>query len=193
MTAGTKPSTHWDARYQDADPAHTAPARVLKQNTHLLSEPKLALDLACGMGGNSIYLAEAGWQVDAIDYSAVACQKLADYAVKRGLSISPIVRNLEAEGLANQQYDLIVVSYYLFRPLLPLLAQHLKKGGLLFYQTWTVEKTTDRGPSNPEFLLQPNELLAAFEGCRVLHYEEPGLVGDHSSGFRGEASIVVVK
>ncbi len=189
MTAGTK----WDLRYQDADPATTSPARVLGQNAHLLSEPKCALDLACGMGGSAIYLAKLGWQVDAIDASEVVCEKLTTYSIAHDLPIKAITHDLEADGLPDQHYDLIVVSYYLFRPLLPLLAQHLNKSGLLFYQTWTVEKMTDKGPSNPAFLLQPNELLTSFKDLQVLHYQEPGLFGDISQGIRGEASIVAVK
>jgi tellurite methyltransferase len=64
---------------------------------------------------------------------------------------------------------------------------------LVFYQTFTREKSADCGPSNPAYLLEENELLRLFSGLRILAYREEGNVGDVAQGFRNEAMIVAQK
>ncbi|MFU8833506.1 MAG: SAM-dependent methyltransferase, partial [Wenzhouxiangella sp.] len=63
-------------------------------------------------------------------------------------------------------------------------------GGLLFYETFTREKVDDAGPSNPDFLLAPNELLHLFSPLRLLAYREEGVVGDAGRGLRNVAYLV---
>ncbi len=79
-----------------------------------------------------------------------------------------------APSLGREQYDLIVVFFYLQRQLFPALMDALKPGGFLIYKTYTIEKqSSGSGSANPEYLLQPNELLRAFQALRVFHYREP--------------------
>ncbi len=77
------------------------------------------------------------------------------------------------QELGAAQYDLITIFYFLRRELFPAIARTLKPGGTLIYRTYTLDRMKiPGGPSDPQYLLQPNELLHAFGSMRVLHYHE---------------------
>ena len=189
----------WNEAYQDADIATAAPAQVLQENAFLLPCPDQAsafhaLDLACGRGGNAIFLAQRGFSVDAVDISPVVLDHLSAYAKKQVLSIHCIERDVETRGLPDTQYDVIVVSYFLCRPLFEGIIAALKPGGLLFYQTWTqqmVDKT--KGPGSSRFRLARAELLTLTKPLIPVLYRENGLLGDVSSGLRNEAMLIARK
>lgn len=180
----------WDARYQQHDGNWPAAADVLTQNQHLLPDSGKALDLACGLGANALLLAEAGLTVTAQDVSSVAIGKLQLTARKLALQINAEVRDVLITPPAAAQYDVIVVSYYLERALAPAIMHALKPGGLLFYQTWCRQKVTNKGPTNPDYLLADNELLTLFAGLKLRVYREEALLGDKSQGFRNVAMLV---
>ncbi len=181
----------WDERYRARQPGEADPAWVLREYAHLLPAGGAALDLACGLGDNAIYLARRGLRVTAWDISPVAIGKLAEYAAREGLAIDAAVRDVEAEPPPPLRFDVIVVSHFLHRPGLPALAAALRPGGLLYYQTWTVDKRPDGpGPSDPRFLLRPNELLRAFCHLRLRAYREEGRCGDATRGVRDIAALV---
>jgi tellurite methyltransferase len=135
-----------------------------------------ALDLAGGVGRHSIWLAQRGWRVTLVDISEVGVKQAEENAKQTGnaSSITSEVRDLNAEqGLAREQYDLILVFFFLQRELFPALLAALKAGGILIYKTYTTEQQNfSGGPTHPMFLLEPNELLCAFSSLRVLHYHE---------------------
>ncbi len=185
-------AARWNERYR-AMPADCvpAPAWVLEANAHLLPASGVALDLACGLGSNALWLARRGFTVHAWDLSTVAIDRLNARAAATGLDVSAEVR--DAAGIADvtRAFDVIVVSHFLERGLLPHFAHALRPGGLLFYQTYTTERPAGMpGPSNPDFLLRPGELLRSFVGWRVLFYREDGTQGDLDSGMRGLACLV---
>ena len=179
----------WNERYRVATGERQA-SRVLKENLHLLPDNGRALDLACGLGGNSILLAQQGLEVDAWDIADVAIAALHDVALKRQLPIQAEVRDVEANPPARETFDVIVVSYFLERDLIPDLILALKPGGLIFYQTFTRQRISDRGPQRAEFRLADQELLHLFSGLQVIFYREEGCVGDVRQGFRDEAMLV---
>ena len=130
----------------------------------------LVLDLACGSGRHSRFLAARGLQVLAVDRDAAALQSLS------GESIGTQCIDLEAEGSADvrallqpTRYAGIVVTNYLHRPLLPILFDSLIDGGVLIYETFAEGNGAFGKPSNPAFLLNPGELLDAVRlaSCRV--------------------------
>jgi len=83
------------------------------------------------------------------------------------------------------------VAHYLERSLAKPLAAALRPGGLLFYQTFTLEVTADyNGPKNAAFRLAPNELLSLFEGMRIIFYRENALLGNVGEGTRNLAMLV---
>ena len=181
----------WDSRYSAATAVSSAAAcEVLRRNLALLPREGRALDLACGLGGNSLLLAEHGLQVTACDISPVALQSLEQTARSSALPVVTLQRDIEQQGLGPEQFDVICVSRYLHRPLCPAIMAALKPGGLLFYQTFCAEKAEGTGPSNPAFILCTNELLTLFAGLRLRYYCEYGRQGDISAGNRQEALYV---
>ena len=136
-----------------------------------------------------MFLARQGLSVDALDVSPLAVARLNDYARAQGLALTARVADLVESGLPTATYDLVVVVRFLERSLCPAIAAALRPGGLLFYQTFTRERTGP-GPSNPDFLLAPGELARLFGELRTVYYREDGLLGDTRVGLRGEALLV---
>lgn len=186
----------WNEAYQDADIATAVPAQVLLENEYLLPKKGDALDLACGRGGNALYLARlksSDLQVDAIDVSPVVLDKLKKYTAQHSLAINCYLRDIESEGLLQKKYDVIVVSYFLYRNLFPAIVSALKPNGLLFYQTWAQDRVDDTGPNNPKFRLASTELLSLTTPLIPLFYRENGIIGDVEKGLRNEAMLVARK
>ncbi len=188
MASGTL-AAKWDDRYRKAGLPEAA--RVLAENSHLLPASGEALDLACGLGGNALLLAQAGLRTQAWDVSPVAIARL--NASAAGLPLSAVVRDVLAAPPAPSSFDVIVVSRFLARGLCPALLAALRPAGLLFYQTFSRDKVAPGGPSNPDFLLVENELLQLFTGLRLRVYREEGCIGDTQSGLRNEALLVAQK
>lgn len=128
------------------------------------------LDLACGHGRHARFLAAADWRVTAVDRDAAALAALADHA-----GIETLVADLEAGAwpLAGRRFDGIVVTNYLHRPLFPRLVEALEADGVLICETFMRGNERFGRPSNPDFLLRPNELLEAFAGpLSVVAFEQ---------------------
>lgn len=179
----------WNERYRAATGERQA-SRVLTENLHLLPDNGHALDLACGSGGNSILLAQQGLKTAAWDIADVPIAALQDTAVKQKLSVQAEVRDVVAEPPAPETFDVITVSYFLDRGIIPALIEALKPGGLIYYQTFIRQRVSDRGPQREEFRLADQELLHLFSGLQVLLYREEGCVGDVQQGFRDEAMLI---
>jgi len=180
----------WDAIYGKSDKVPGAPVRVLAENYHLLPSRGRAIEVACGRGGNALFLAAQGLETWAWDISAVAIESLTAEAKRLGYQIHAEARDIMQQPPEAAAYDVVVVSHFLERGLVQLLRQALCPQGLLFYQTFTQAKVSERGPSNPEFRLADNELLHMCDGMRILVYREEGRVGDIEHGFRDLAYIV---
>ncbi len=178
----------WDRRHADNQETPRA-ARVLRENRHLLPTSGEALDLACGLGGNSLLLAEAGMRVSAWDLSAVAIERLRERNDSR---IQAEVRDVIAEPPLADSFDVIVVSYFLHRPLLPALAGALRPGGLLFYETFG-PRIVGIGPEKPDFRLRRNELPWLLADLTLCLYREDAEAGDLSAGFRDRVMLVAMK
>jgi len=179
----------WDSIYQKKAGSSIEPSLVLAHYSHLLPKQGLALDLACGQGGNSFLLAEHGLQVDAWDISPVAINQIKKRQQKHH-RISANVVDINGSKIPQQSYDVIVVSRFLERSLIPDLIHALKLGGLIFYQTFTQEKVSTSGPNNPLYLLEKGELLRLFSSLVPIIYHDEGLIGDTGQGIRGEALLV---
>jgi tellurite methyltransferase len=183
----------WDQRYSATLPEQR-PIQVLTEYLHLLPASGQVLDLACGLGANALLLASRGLATWAWDISPVAIAQLDQAARAAGLVIHTAVRDVILQPPAAECFDVIVVSRWLERSLAPVLQAALRPGGLLFYQTFTKIRTAAaRGPRNPAFLLDDNELLRLFAPLKVRVYREEGRVGDPSLGFRNAAMLVAQK
>lgn len=127
------------------------------------------LDLACGSGRHSRYLTCIGFEVVAVDRDA---QALSSLAGAPGVSVREHDLESSAWPFVAERFDGIVVTNYLHRPLLPLLAASLAPDGLLIYETFAQGNQRYGKPSSPQFLLRPGELLVAANELRVLAYED---------------------
>lgn len=136
----------------------------------LIREGGEVLDLACGNGRHALWLAQRGYRVEAVDKDEQILSRL------RGLeNIVPTCADLESGvwPYHGRKFDGIVVSRYLHRPLLPLLPEMLQPQGVLIYETFMVGNERFGRPSNPDFLLEPNELLNVFAGrLRIVAFEQ---------------------
>jgi tellurite methyltransferase len=179
----------WDSRYEVAD-ALPDPALVLRDNLHLLPAQGRALDLACGLGANALLLAGQGLEVVAWDLSQVAVTRVRELAVLMQLRVQAEVRDVCVHPPAPGTFDCIVVAHFLDRELAPAIADALRPGGLLFYQTFSLDRIGGRGPSNPLYLLYQNELLRLFDGLILRFYREEGRLGDLSRGIRNLTQLV---
>ena len=181
----------WNERYarDGFEPFPDRPAEWLVEHRHLLAGGGRALDVACGDGRNARYLAQLGYDVDAIDASDVAIDALRGAARERGLTVSASVVDLEREPLPAGPYDVIVVMNFLQRDLFDALQEALAPGGLLFYETLAQAHVRELGRSfDPTYLLADGELLRVFGGLEVVDHHEG--VAERSDGPRGVQSIV---
>ncbi|MEY6433897.1 class I SAM-dependent methyltransferase [Thioalkalicoccus limnaeus] len=197
MTDPTSPTTPedcarcWDARYEGAT-AIPEPALVLRQWPHLLPDGGTALDLACGLGGNALWLAERGFRVSAWDLSPIAIARLREAARLRGLQLDAQVRDLAALPPTPESFDLILVAHFLDRTLAPSIAAALRPDGLLFYQTFVRECRGDRGPSNPAYRLARNELISLFPDLTIRVYQAEGPLAASAAGL-GDLALMVAQ
>jgi len=158
--------------------AASPPANFLLQQLHRLPKGK-ALDVAAGRGRHSLFLASNGFQVDAVDHDERALAYLSTSA--QGDAPSAITtRAVDLEqpapnepSLGKNVYDVILVFFYLHRPLFPAIIGALKPGGVLVYETFTIDNHVHhRHPKRREFCLSSNELLGLTVPLHVLHYDE---------------------
>lgn len=128
------------------------------------------LDLACGSGRHSRALAALGCQVDAVDVDAGLATALAGIA---GVTFRAVDLESGPWPFERERYDAIVVANYLYRPRLASLAEALRDGGLLVYETFAMGHEQFGRPNKPEFLLKPFELAACFAPMlHVLAFED---------------------
>jgi SAM-dependent methyltransferase len=130
------------------------------------------LDVGCGSGRHVRWLAARGARVTGVDRDAAAVEPL------RGIA-EIIVADIENGPwpLAGRRFDAVLVTNYLWRPLLPAIVAAVADGGTLIYETFAVGNEAFGKPSNPAFLLRPGELLEAAHGLHVVAYED-GLLDD---------------
>lgn len=125
------------------------------------------LDLAAGSGRHSRALAAMGYAMLAVDrdLDEFAAPPLGVILFKADLELHPW-------PFANQQFAGVVVTNYLYRPLLPFIVAAVAPGGILIYETFAIGNEQFGRPSRAEFLLQPEELLDAVRGeLQVIAYE----------------------
>ena len=183
----------WDQHYLSREVSEQTPADVLVQNQHLLPVNGKVLDYACGLGANACWLAHKGHQVTAWDASAIAINKINQYADNYSLKINAEVRDLANNTPIEAQFDVVIASFFLHRPTLNNLQKILKPGGLLFYQTFSGEQQNGRGPTNPDFRLKQGELLKVFSDMSLLFYREDSAAGDLCQGIRDQVLFVAEK
>ncbi|NIZ02669.1 class I SAM-dependent methyltransferase [Thalassospira lucentensis] len=149
-----------------------------------------ALDLACGTGRHSFWLADHGWQVTALDRDLS----------KTDCAANPTINWQQADletgtwPLGDQQFDLIVVVNYLHRPLFEHLRDAVRQGGFLIYETFMIGNAAFGRPRSPDFLLRPDELKDTFSDWTLLAHQQGPIYAHNGDEIRAiKQSIVAQK
>lgn len=147
-----------------------APSAWIERFALLVSGGGTVLDVACGTGRHCRYFLAAGRKVVGVDrYNAGIVDLLGTPGFEFVDANLEIGRPWPFDG---RKFDAIVVTNYLYRPLLPTLAESLAQGGVLLYETFAKGNERYSRPSNPDFLLDPGELLAAYaDRLQIVAYE----------------------
>ena len=161
----------WDERYRTGDWADVdEPARIVKDAEAWLDPPGLVLDLASGAGRNSLHLASKGFTVP----------------------VYPVHTDLECFSLPEAAFDVVVNSRFLLRSLFPKLRITLRPGGLLLFETFSVDEIDVLGGDiRLDFALERGELRTAFVDYELLLYEEG--IFEEDEGERGLARMIARK
>jgi SAM-dependent methyltransferase len=138
--------------------------------SHLLPAHAKVLDLACGRGRHSRWFHALGHRILALDRSPEALAAIGLPADR----CETLLADIEGDPwpLAGRQFDAVVVTNYLWRPLLPELLDTIAPGGVLIYETFAAGNETVGKPSRPDFLLQPGELLRVCRDLRTVAFED---------------------
>ena len=145
--------------------------------------------MAMGTGRNAVYLAKKGFDVEGVDISPEAVRSALDQAREAGVTLKARVADLEIDyHIEKSAYDVIICFNYLPRSFITQIKDGLRVGGIVVYETFTVDQAQFGKPKNPDYLLKYNELLALFRDFRCLYYRE-GIVEER----KALASIIAKK
>lgn len=144
-----------------------SPSAWLQRWTHLIRPGGRVLDVACGAGRHMRWLAAHGHTVQGVDRNPEA------------LALAQALGEVTCADIENgpwpfegQTFDAVVVTHYLWRPLLPTLVRSVAPGGVLIYETFATGNETVGKPSRPDFLLQTGELLQVAASLRTVAFED---------------------
>ena len=173
----------------------TASELLIKYLTLILSLgcSKKVLDLACGRGRNGLFLLKNNIPVTFVDKKEEALLNISA-GIDKQINASYRCLQIDLESgksnlLESEKFGAILVFNYLHRPLFPLIRSAVSKGGLIFYETFTVRQRNFGRPKNSDYLLEEGELLKKFEGWEIIDYFE----GVKVDPTRSIASLVARK
>ncbi|WP_200530780.1 class I SAM-dependent methyltransferase [Halorubrum sp. LN27] len=167
--------TDWDDRFASGEyPRAPEPSPVLRSYEPAIPDGR-ALDVATGTGRNAIYLADAGYAVDALDASREGLSIVRERAAERGVAdrVETIQADAGTYGFPAEAYELIAMSFFHALDRFADLTESLAPGGYLFVEGHLRSAdATPSGPSSDRYRFAANELLRAGLGLTVLYYDE---------------------
>ena len=149
----------WNERYRKLD--RLPPVNKTLICFYSLASNKRAIDVACGLGQNALFLAKKGFTVDAIDLSQIALQKMV-----KDSHIRPILADITQYEFPEKRYGLIFCANFLERSIFDKIKSALAYEGIVIYETFTY-----KADMNPSFTLKQNELIYLFKDFEILYYE----------------------
>jgi SAM-dependent methyltransferase len=168
----------WDQRYRNGERGEERePAPLVRKFVDGL-HPGRALDLACGGGRHSLYLAKLGWAVTAVDGSPAALEILERRAEEAGVPVRAVLSDLEQDNSVIQPaaFDLVLVCYYLQRSLFPAIQRAIRPAGMVI----AIVHIPEEGEEPNEKCAAPGELRELFAGFHTLHnYQGPPNDAEH--------------
>lgn len=164
----------WDERYSTDELIWKAdPNRFLVKETEAF-EPGRALDVACGEGRNSVWLASRGWRVTGVDFSHAGLAKAARLATERGVEVTLVEADVVEWRPPPASFDLVIVMYLHLvaderRQVLANAASALAPGGTLLvvgHDLSNLEEGTG-GPQDPALLFSPEDIVEDLAGLEI--------------------------
>ncbi len=174
----------WDRRYSDEISDSLSPDPLLLEFRELFSSGR-ALDLACGLGSASMFLAGIGYWVDAFDTSEVALRKLMNQLVRKNLSIGVAVVDLDYYPLQRNTYDVVTVFYFFSQRIVASIRAALKPKGILVYSTFNYLHLSDRPDFCRDYLVPPGGIGRFFPDLHVVADRESSEENPAISQFIG--------
>lgn len=148
-----------------------APSPWVARFAPMIPEGGTVLDIACGSGRHTRLFFERGFRVVAVDRDLSGVTDLLDDA--RVETVKVDLEDGRPFPLAGRTFAAVVVTRYLHRPILGDLVGGVGPGGMLIYETFARGHERFGKPTNPDYLLEPGELLEAVRGeLKVIAYED---------------------
>jgi SAM-dependent methyltransferase len=189
----------WDERYAGTELVWTAEPNQFVVEELAGDTPGRALDLGTGEGRNAIWLAEQGWQVTAVDFSAVGLAKAAKLAASRGTTVTWEQADLREYRAEPGAYDLVLLAYIHLPPgqwaaVLAMAASALAPGGTLLVVGHDVANLSEGhgGPQDPQILHRADDIVAALPGLTIRRSGQARRLVD-AAGGRAVAIDTVVR
>ncbi|MFB6283556.1 MAG: class I SAM-dependent methyltransferase [Halobacteria archaeon] len=171
----------WNELYDDERyPPEFEPSPFLREHIDSVPDGR-ALDVACGVGRNTVYLAEDSYVVDGLDFSDIALSKCRTVAREKGVlrDVNLVRCDLGSFSFPEEEYDLVLVNYHHSLDLLHSLKDSIAPGGFLVYvHHLRTKDEVDHGPNKPKvpnpdrFRFRSNELLHSCLDLRIHDYRE---------------------
>ena len=169
----------------------------LQKNIHLFPTSGTGLDLACGLGQNSIFLTKQGLKMYGWDYSTTGIEQMERHCRRQNVEVNQRCIDLKNTPWPTQSFDLICVTAFLERTLCPQIISHLNPGGILVYQTFNQVTDIDgeilNKPQRQQFLLAAGELLELFTELEPLVYHDEQELAQLDHPLAGKALLIARK
>ena len=176
----------WDRKYSAGNPNPAfAPEPILAAQAQLLDGRGIALDVACGVGHNALFLARRGYEVVAVDGSPVGLRYAREALAGTNLRVRLVAADLDRFLPPQDYFSLVVVIRFLSRPLIPRLKRALVPGGLVIYQTFNRNRLAAHPAFHEEYLLQPGELARRFADFECIATNDAPGLGDEQTYWIG--------
>jgi len=161
-----KDKDKWNKKYSAKKNIDNTPIDLVKYY-YTLAHRGLALDIACGIGRHSTFLAQEEFEVDALDISSKALENIQNIA-----NIYPREVDFDKFKIIKNTYDLVICTYFLNRDILDDIQKSLASGGILIYETFIEHQESSIKFKNSDFMLQEDELKNSFDDLEIIFYEE---------------------
>jgi SAM-dependent methyltransferase len=166
----------WDTIYRDQQHLpYPSPDPLLLESVPPVVGEQRALDVACGLGQNGLWLAGQGYTVDLMDVSRVALARArAEMAIRNLRSVNLLQTDLDDLELDDEIYDLICVFRYLKRDFFGQIRGAMRPGGRVIYETFNLRYLEVVPGFNAAFLLEPGELATVFSHWQIIRSSDEG-------------------